>query len=115
MADAFFAEKNCGLVSLFASGIFTRAILLSSTVTAEDVSYRAASGLEAGLSTLKKRFVLVKLTLRCSARLHESNLVSYLPGPGEFSLSYKLEDAASRVGEGDLFFYENRGVPMLME
>lgn len=76
MADAFLDEKNCGLVSLFALVIFTRAIFFSSTVTAEDVSYRAASGVAAGLFILKKRFVLVKLTLRCSARLHESNLVS---------------------------------------
>ena len=79
------------------------------------MSYRAASGVAAGLHMLKKRFVFVKLTLRCSARLHESNLVSYLPGPGELSLSCKFEDVASRVGEGDLFVFENRGVPMLME
>lgn len=76
MADAFLDEKNCGLVSLFASGIFTLPILFKSTVTAHDVSYRAASGVAAGLVILKKRFVLVKLTLRCSARLHESILVS---------------------------------------
>lgn len=84
-------------MSRFASGIRTRAIRRSSKATAGLVSYNAAFGVALGLEVSRKRFALVKLIFRCSARLHELMRVSYSVGPGDRSRSTQEKGVLDRL------------------